>query len=98
MPDTRTIKLEQPIKRGEQEFTSVSIRKPASGELRGLSLMQLSQLDYATLETLIPRISDPRLDKAEVQQLDPADFMAIGAEVMEFFLPASVKEAVSRTA
>ncbi len=98
MPETRTVKLEQPIKRGEQEFNSVSIRKPASGELRGLSLMQLAQLDYATLETLIPRISDPRLDKAEIQQLDPADFMAIGAEVMDFFLPTSAKAAASPTA
>ena len=98
MTDIRTITLDKPIVRGEQKIEKLQIRKPMSGELRGLSMMQLSQLDYATLETLIPRISTPKLDKTEIQQLDPADFMQIGAEVMDFFLPQSVKATVSPTA
>lgn len=93
----RTVTLDVPLKIGEQTITSVEVRKPASGELRGLTMMALSQLDYAALETLLPRITNPRLSKFDVQNLDPADFMQLGGEVMDFLLPKSAKEAASPT-
>ena len=31
---TKTIKLDQPIKRGEQEITEITLRKPGAGALR----------------------------------------------------------------
>jgi hypothetical protein len=95
-PNLRTITLDVPLDRpGAEPIASVIIRKPNSGELRGLTLMALSQLDYVTLETLLPRITMPILHKADIARLDPADLMQFGGEVMDFLLPKAAKEAVS---
>lgn len=71
--------------------TKVTVRKPGAGELRGLSLTALLQLDYASLETLAPRITTPTLTKHHVMAMDPADIMQFGSEVMDFLLPSAAK-------
>jgi hypothetical protein len=92
----RTITLDVPLDRPNAEpIVEVQVRKPNSGELRGLTLMALSQLDYGALETLLPRITMPILHKADIGRLDPADLMQLGGEVMDFLLPKAAKEAVS---
>ena len=37
-PAPNTVTLETPLKRGDQTITAVTLRKPASGELRGVAL------------------------------------------------------------
>jgi hypothetical protein len=91
----RTVTLDFPFQRGEDTITEIKIRKPGAGELRGLTLMALSQLDYSTLETLLPRITMPMLHKHEVAKLDPADLMQLGGEVMDFLLPKAAKQEAS---
>ena len=93
----RTITLDVPLTIGDLKIETVKVRKPASGELRGLTMMALSQLDYAALETLLPRITVPPLEKTDIARLDPADFMQLGSEVMDFLLPKSAKETASPT-
>lgn len=94
----RTVTLDSPLSRGEADsITTVQVRKPNAGELRGLTLMALSQLDYGALETLLPRITSPILHKADIARLDLADLMQLGGEVMDFLLPKAAKEAVSPT-
>ena len=93
----RCIVLDVPLKVGDVTIETVQVRKPASGELRGLTMMALSQLDYTALETLLPRITTPQLSKHDIGQLDPADFMQFGGEVMDFLLPKSAKDAGSPT-
>lgn len=89
------VTLDVPIERGETTITEVKVRKPNSGELRGLTLMALSQLDYGALEQLLPRITQPILTKAEIGRLDPADLMQLGGEVMDFLLPKAAKAEAS---
>lgn len=86
-----TVSLETPLVRGEQTIEQVQLRKPASGELRGCSLVGLSQLDFAELRRVIPRITQPVLTEADVDRLDPADLVAIGAEVSGFLLPKALR-------
>lgn len=93
----RSVTLDTPLTRGEETITAVQVRKPGSGELRGLTLMALSQLDYAALESLLPRITMPILHKADIARLDPADLMQLGGEVMDFLLPRAAKETASPT-
>lgn len=69
--------------------TKITVRKPGSGELRGLTLMALSQLDVTALHTLAPRITNPPIAKGAV--MDPADLMQFGGEVMDFLLPKAAK-------
>lgn len=91
------VKLDTPIKRGEQTISSVQLRRPRAGELRGIDIAALiRQLDYGALETLLPRISEPTLTKADVASLDPADLTALAGEVVLFFVPkTAVKELLS---
>lgn len=93
----RTITFDFPLRVGNATIESVQVRKPASGELRGTTMMALSQLDYTALETVLPRITTPQLTKHDIGQLDPADFMQLGGEVMDFLLPKSAKDAGSPT-
>ncbi|MEB3733431.1 hypothetical protein ULF88_03150 [Halopseudomonas pachastrellae] len=47
------------------------MRKPATGELRGVHLAELIQLDVSSLSRVIPRISDPTLTEQDVAKMDP---------------------------
>lgn len=100
-PKFRKFKLDHEIEVAGEVLhpagTEITVRKPGAGEMRGLTLMGLSQLDYNQLERLAPRITNPRLDKQVFAALDPADLMQFGGEVMDFLLPTAAKEAVSPT-
>ena len=89
-----TVTLETPIKRGDQVITSLSLRKPASGELRGVALADLLKLDVSALITVLPRITSPSLTAHEAGQLDLVDLTAIGAEVLGFFVSSAEKAAI----
>lgn len=83
----KTITLETPIPRGDGKITEVSLRKPASGELRGLNLTELLQMDVSAHIKLLPRISNPTLTEADAAALDPADLTSLASEVVSFLLP-----------
>lgn len=82
----KTITLEEPLTRGDTLITSVQIRKPTAGELRGVSLVDLSNLDVLSLQRVLPRITLPTLAPHDVAKLDLADLMALGSEVAVFLL------------
>lgn len=90
---TKTIKLDQPIKRGEQEIAEITLRKPTAGELRGVPLLQLMQIDVAALATVLPRITNPTLTVQDVNAMDSADLMQAGLEVCSFLIPKAQLEA-----
>lgn len=83
----KTVTLDTPIKRGENTVSSVSIRKPNSGELRGLSVTDVLNMEVNALFKLLPRITSPVLTENELLQLDPADLLQMGQEVSYFLLP-----------
>lgn len=93
-----TIEFDTPIKRGSKTIDAITLRKPNSGELRGLSLSELMQLDVNSLQKVIPRISTPTLTEQDVQQMDPADLLKTGTLVAGFLLPKEVMESASPTA
>lgn len=93
-PTRVTIDLEHPIIRGDQKIEAVTLRKPASGEMRGLTLQALGQSDVTSLITLIPRISEPPLTTPEVEAMQVEDFAACGNAVFDFFLKPSQREAI----
>jgi len=98
-PLIRRFTLDHDVKVGDQVIvtagTEIIVRKPGSPELRGLTLMALSQLDVNALHELAPRITMPVIHKNAV--LDPADLMQFGGEVMDFLLPTAAKQASSQT-
>lgn len=82
-----TVALDQPITRGNQTITHVTVRRPRAGELRGVQLVSLLQMDVAALQTVLPRITIPTLNEHEVRNMDPADLVQLGTEVTGFLLP-----------
>lgn len=90
--NTRTITLNQPIKRGETEISSVTLRKPGAGELRRLSLNDVLNSDVDTHIKLLPRISGPALTEAELAAMPIDDFAELASAVVGFSL-GSVRKA-----
>lgn len=80
------ITLETPIKRGETEITSITLRKPGSGEMRGISLRGLLDFMVEDIIKVLPRISTPPLTVQEVASLDPADLLQMGGVIASFLL------------
>lgn len=91
-----TIILDTPLMRGDNKVTEVTLRKPNSGALRGVSLVAVMQMDVQALYIVVPRISTPSLTQQEVAAMDPADLMQIGMAVSGFLLPKSTREELSQ--
>lgn len=79
-----TVELDTPIVRGDTKITSITLRKPTSGELRGVRLLDLANMDVLALSTVLPRITMPTLTKQEVSGMDPADLTDIAVKVALF--------------
>lgn len=87
-----SVKLDEPIKRGETVIKEIRLRKPRAGELRGLSLVDVAHLEVTSLIRLLPRISDPALTEQEVANMDPSDMTALGVQVASFLPQKSMRE------
>lgn len=87
----KEVTLDQPIARGKESVTKVTLRKPKAGELRGLSLSDLLNLDVNAISTVLPRISSPMITKDEVLNMDPADLVQIGGEISNFLVPKKLQ-------
>lgn len=92
IPDNVVV-LDTPIKRGTSEIDRLTLRKPAAGELRGLHMATLLQMDVASLIKLLPRITSPGITEPEAAAMDPADLLACGAKVSGFLLQKRAQQA-----
>lgn len=91
-----TVTLSEPIKREGGDITELTLRKPTSGELRGLSLLSLAEFDVNTLFKLLPRIAQPSVTDAELNKLPIDDLYALAGEINNRFLqPSSTQESPS---
>ncbi len=86
----KVVELDTPILRGKTEITSITVRKPQSGALRGTRLQALLDMDVNALITVLPRITTPALTTAEINEMDPADLVSLSVEVVTFLLKKSV--------
>ena len=93
-----TVILDEPLQRGESVITEIQLRKPKAGELRGVSLVDVANLDVMALQKVLPRITQPILTTQDVNNLDLADLMALGAEVAYFLAKKADRNMVSPTA
>lgn len=86
------ITLETPIQQGEKEITEITLRKPQAGELRGLSIVELLNMDVQSICILLPRISTPMITKEQAAKMDTVDICQVGGVVANFFVTAKVKK------
>ncbi len=83
---------------GAAPITEVTLRKPSVGELRGVKLTNLLQMDVNTLLTVLPRVTQPALLAADLSAMDPADFMEIAGQLVGFFVSAEQMQAATEAA
>ncbi|WP_293935571.1 phage tail assembly protein [Iodobacter sp.] len=86
-----TVELDTPITRGNQTISAITLRKPKAGELRGVKLGELLQMDVETLAKVLPRISSPILTTQDVNNLDPADLLQLAGVAAGFLLQKANK-------
>lgn len=96
--EDNTVVLDTPITRGKTTIDMITLRKPQAGELRGVHLVELLNMDVATLIKILPRISSPGITAPEAAAMDPADLLACGSKISGFLLQKSVKTEVSLVA
>ena len=90
-----SVTLETPIQRGDTTIACVTLRKPKSGELRGLKLSELLATDVDAMLTLLPRITRPTLVAHELAALDPVDLTQLAGEVAGFLLPKAARASLN---
>ena len=86
-----TVVLETPIKRGDSVISQVELIKPNAGALRGVRLSDLAGSDVNALMMVLPRITQPSLTKAECNNLDPVDLIALAGKVIGFLSSKSAE-------
>lgn len=93
---TVTVTLANPIRRKGGDLAQVTLRKPKAGALRGLKIEDLYQTDVNALIVLLPRITDPALIPAEIEDMESEDLIELAGAVKGFFMSAEMKAAILR--
>lgn len=86
MNDVKTVALSRPL----ENVSIVEIREPKAGELRGLKIADLVQLDVGAMATLLPRISNLRA--RDMENLSTSDLTNLFTETLGFFVDSSPAE------
>ncbi|CAI0964615.1 phage tail assembly protein [Serratia entomophila] len=86
-----SVTLTTPIKRGNNEITTVTITDTIkqAGSLRGLRLVDVLNFDYDAVSTLLTRVTSPALTPAEIAGLYTGDFSAFIEEIAPFLSKAA---------
>ncbi len=91
---THDVTLSAAVKIDGKDVTGIDLRKPQTGELRGLKMTDVLQMDTDGQIKLLPRITQPALTSAQVASLDPADFIALCGKAVLFFAKKSELQAL----
>lgn len=90
-PREKLVQLDNPIIRNGETINAIALRKPKTGEMRGLSMVDILNMDVNGMSILLPRISSPMLSKEEVQALEPEDFVQLASEVAGFLVSKKLR-------
>ncbi|WP_186078671.1 phage tail assembly protein [Burkholderia gladioli] len=92
------VTLDHPIRQGANEITTLTLRKPKAGELRGVSLADLISMDVAAMQEVVPRIAQPTITKFDVGQMDPADLLQVAGVISGFFMTKAMRASMESRA
>ncbi|MBB4797574.1 hypothetical protein HNP32_001298 [Brevundimonas bullata] len=83
---TAVVDLDTPLKRGDQTFNSITLRKPLGGALTGAKVVDLLNLDLVAASKVVRRISTPAITAQEFLAMEAEDCTAIAGEIANFLL------------
>ena len=85
-PNQTVIEFKDGFLKGEVTITKVTLTKPKTRALRGLSLSNLLQMDIDTIAKLASRITNPSMTEHDVYELSPSDLTKLGTGIISFFV------------
>ncbi|WP_372053253.1 phage tail assembly protein (plasmid) [Tistrella mobilis] len=85
MTDTVTIRLDTPVTVDGVPTDQIVLTRPRIGQLRGVKLLDVYQMEVGAVAELISRTSTPVLDPAVIDGFDPADFTRLCVGLLGFF-------------
>ncbi|MCZ4281694.1 phage tail assembly protein [Kiloniella laminariae] len=88
MPDKSITKIElkDPIAWGDKKLTEISFRAPCAGDLRGVSISGIAQMEVEHLLKLLPRIAIENITAAQLETLSARDTTRLFHGVQGFFV------------
>lgn len=90
-PNIRIVELENPIIRGTESITQITLRKPNVGTLRNLSLQDVLKWQVEATNILLTRITAPSLSIADLNGMDIGDYTSLAVELTNFLVSAKAK-------
>ncbi len=87
----KLVTLDNPLKRPGPPVTKIIVRKPMGGDLRGTELARVYNADVVSMQTILPRITEPTVHKADLISMDGEDLAALSGEVVNFLLPKAAR-------
>lgn len=83
----RSVTLSNPVTIDGESVSKINLRKPMVGDLRGLKLTNVLQMDVDALTRLLPRITNPPLNESQISsELEPDDFTELASKTLLFFV------------
>lgn len=89
MENGQKVTLKTGIPSGKTTITELTIRKPLTGDLRGVKLIDFIELDINALAKVLPRITTPTIEEHEVFQMDLLDLSEVTKVMADFLSPTS---------
>ena len=80
---TKTVTLAQGILRGENRITDITVRKPLTKQLRGVSISRLIEMNADDWQIVQPRVTTPKVDKVDFSQMTVTDFTKLCSTAAE---------------
>ncbi len=80
----KPVELPTPIEKDGKEIKILDIQKPQSGNLRGLSLVDVCDMKFEAGEVLLPRISN--LNERDVLNMPVENWAPILTTIASFFV------------
>lgn len=91
-PDVEVVELDVPFKIGTTEIIEVEVRKPSVPALRKIRIADLLNGDVNAICTVLPLCTKPTLTQSQLNNdVDPVDIIQMGAALITFLQPKSVR-------
>lgn len=95
--ELKTVDLEAPLKRDGGDVAQLLLRRPTSGDLRGVSMAKLGELQVDEVRKVLPRICQPTITVEEFDQIDSADQLELCLALSDFLFTKRRKAEFSTT-
>lgn len=95
-PEIQIVYLDEPFQFGDSTITQIEVRKPSVPALKKIRISELLNGDVNSICTILPLCTTPTLTPAQINtQIDPVDIIQLGAAVIYFLQPKSVRAELS---